>query len=78
MASVKLSPKGQIVIPSTMRKKFGMVPSSEIHIFEYGGLICIVPPVDDPVEAACGCLPPEPSLAQELLEDRRKESQDER
>jgi len=31
-------------------------------------------PVDDPVRAACGALPAEPSLGDRLLLDRKKDS----
>jgi hypothetical protein len=41
-----------------------------MQIMEYGGIICLIPPVDDPVGAACGALPAEPSLGDRLLLDR--------
>jgi AbrB family looped-hinge helix DNA binding protein len=62
--------KGQIVIPAGLRKKFRIEPGTEMQIMEYGGIICLIPPVDDPVRAACGALPTEPSLGDLLLLDR--------
>jgi AbrB family looped-hinge helix DNA binding protein len=68
--TVKMLSKGQIVIPTGHRKKFRIEPGAEMQIMEYGGIICLIPPVDDPVRAACGALPTEPSLGDRLLPDR--------
>ena len=73
MQNVKVLAKGQIVIPAFLRKKYGIYPNSEIQIFEYGGLIYLIPPSDDPVKEARGCLPPTPSLSKELLKERKKD-----
>ena len=73
MAMVKILNKGQLVIPASLRKKFGIRPGCKVRVFEYGNLIHIVPPSEDPVASAMGCLPDAPSLAGELLEERRKD-----
>lgn len=44
-----------------------------MQIMEYGGIVYLIPPVDDPIRAACGALSAEPSLAEKLLRDRKKE-----
>lgn len=72
MESVKVLNKGQIVIPASIRKKYAIQPGKRIQIFEYGGLIYLIPPNDDPIGKAKGCLPPGPSLAEELLGERKK------
>ena len=73
MRRAKVLAKGQIVIPSSIRKKFDIQPGTEIQIFEYGNLIFLVPPSKDPIGQAMGCLPPNPSLSEELLKERRKD-----
>jgi len=73
MKTVRVLGKGQIVIPASIRKKYGIHPGREIQIFEYGNLIYLVPPSKDPVKEAMGCLPPTPSLSEELLKKRRKD-----
>lgn len=73
MNTIRVLAKGQIVIPAALRKKYRIQPGSEVQIFEYGNLIYIVPPVEDPVESAMGCLPVEPSLTAELLWEREKD-----
>ena len=70
MTFAKVLAKGQIVIPVSIRKKYGIQPGMEIQIFEYGDVIYLVPPVEDPVEQAMGCLPSAPSLSEELLMER--------
>jgi AbrB family looped-hinge helix DNA binding protein len=57
METVRVIGKGQIVIPAAMRKKYKIRPGAEMQIFEYGNLIYLVPPSEDPVKSALGCLP---------------------
>jgi len=73
MSTVKTLAKGQIVIPAEMRKKYHIEPGTELQIMEYGGIIYLVPPVDDPVKAAQGFLPSRPSLSGQLLRERRSD-----
>ncbi|MEA3279262.1 MAG: AbrB/MazE/SpoVT family DNA-binding domain-containing protein [Thermodesulfobacteriota bacterium] len=70
MAIVKTLAKGQIVIPAHFRKKYNIKQGSELQIFEYGRVIYLVPPVENPVKTACGSLPKAPSLSKELLKER--------
>jgi AbrB family looped-hinge helix DNA binding protein len=51
MPTVKILTKGQIIIPADIRKKYRIVSGTELQIMESGGLICLVPPVEDPVKA---------------------------
>lgn len=74
----KISTKGQVVIPADLRKKHHLEPGASVQIFEYGNLICLAPIVADPVAAAWGALPETPSLADELLQERRKDFSDEK
>jgi AbrB family looped-hinge helix DNA binding protein len=73
MRTVKTLAKGQIVIPSEIRKKYRIKPGTEMQILEYGSVLYLIPPVDDPILAACGILPPKPSLAKKLLKERRQD-----
>ena len=71
MATVKTLSKGQVVIPADIRKKYHIEHGSELQILEYEGIIYLIPPVKDPVRAACGILPSKPSLSEKLLKERR-------
>lgn len=73
MLTVKTLAKGQIVVPARLRKKYHIKPGSELQILEYGGMIHLIPPVEDPIKAAAGFLPKKPSLAKNLLKRRKKE-----
>jgi AbrB family looped-hinge helix DNA binding protein len=73
MAIVKTLSKGQIVIPADIRKRYHIEPGTEMQVMEYGGIIYLVPPVEDPIKAACGLLPPKPSLSEKLLKERKSE-----
>jgi AbrB family looped-hinge helix DNA binding protein len=74
MATVKTLAKGQIVIPADLRKKYHIEPGKELHLMEYGDVMYLIPPADDPIKAATGILPERPSLSQKLLEQRRKDA----
>ena len=73
---VKVSPKGQVVIPAKLRRKHQMEPGATVRIVEYGDMICLVPVGSEAVEEAWGALPSNPSLADELLKERRKDFTD--
>ena len=73
MGTVRTLSKGRIVIPAGLRKKFRIEPGTEMQIMEYGGIIYLVPPVEDPIKAAQGALPSRPSLAGQLLRERRSD-----
>lgn len=73
MAIVKTSPKGQVVIPKNIRRKFNVVAGKLINIFEKDGHIILEPLPDDPVDAACGMLKGGPSLTKALLKSRKED-----
>lgn len=73
MATVKTLSKGQVVIPADIRKKYHIEQGSELQILEYEGIIYLIPPVKDPIRAACGILPSKPSLSEKLLKERKGE-----
>ncbi len=73
MSTVKTLAKGQIVIPVEIRRKYRIEPGTEMQIMEYGGIIYLIPPVENPIKEACGVLPSKPSLSERLLKERKKE-----
>ncbi len=73
MTIVRTLSKGQIVIPAAIRKRYHIEPGTEMQVMEYGGIIYLIPPVEDPIKAACGLLPPKPSLAEKLVRERKGE-----
>lgn len=73
MSIVRTLSKGQIVIPAEIRKKYRIERGTELQIMEYGGIIYLIPPVKDPIDAACGLLPSLPSLSDKLLLERKRD-----
>jgi AbrB family looped-hinge helix DNA binding protein len=51
-----VSSKGQIVLPSELRKRYGIEAGDELAVVEWGGAVFLVPAPDDPVAAAHGML----------------------
>ncbi len=69
----KVTVKGQVLIPGDIRKRHHIAPGTEVRFVEYGDVICIAPVVADPVAAAWGMLTFAPSLADELVEERKRD-----
>ena len=77
MATVQVSPKGQILIPKGIRKKYGVNPGGQVHILEEQDGILIKAAPEDPIETACGFLQGDFSLTRDLREEHRKEQEHE-
>ena len=77
MATVTVSKKGWVVIPREIRQRYGIQPGDKIHIVDYAGRIAIVPAMKDPIQEARGMLKGGPSLTKALLEERRREREQE-
>ena len=72
--TAKVSSKGWIVIPAELRHKYHIEPGDEVRIVDYGGILAIVPALEDPVREARGALAGgSRSLTRALLEERRRE-----
>ena len=78
MTTVTISPKGWVVIPAELRKKYNLSPGTPIVFVDYAGVLAIVPAMSKPVEQSAGLLKGKPSLTKALLKERRLERQRER
>ena len=76
--NVTVSQKGWVVIPAVLRKKYGLKPGVRLQVVDYGGLLGLIPAVDDPIEAAAGMLKGGASLTEVLLAEHAKERNHER
>jgi AbrB family looped-hinge helix DNA binding protein len=73
-----ISKKGWIVIPAELRKKYHLTPGRKVQIVDYGGVIALIPSLEDPIGQSAGMLAPkdknkERSLIDVLLEEHRQE-----
>jgi AbrB family looped-hinge helix DNA binding protein len=71
--SLTVSNKGWVVIPAELRKKYNLLPGTEVVIVDYGGVLSIVPALKNPIKQGRGLLKGLPSLTQDLLNERAKE-----
>jgi len=53
---VKVSSKGQIVLPASVRRSIGIEPGDELVVVEWGGAVYLVPKLNDPIREAKGIL----------------------
>ena len=70
---VTISPKGQVVIPAKLRRKYRIIPGSKVRIMDGNGKLIVTFPSSDPVNQAHGILQGGDSLTKALLESRREE-----
>ncbi len=73
-AVVKMSAKGQVVIPSKIRRQAGLKPGKDVLVFiDLEGRLTVEAVPDDPIEAACGMLAGGPPLVQAHLREKKEE-----
>lgn len=75
MAVVTSTVKGQIVIPSNIRKKFNIRRGSRVNVYDEGNRIIVEPLPDDPAQEGRGMLKTRGSILKTLLEDRNREAE---
>jgi AbrB family looped-hinge helix DNA binding protein len=71
--ALTISEKGWVVIPAELRKKYSLLPGSEVNLVDYGGVLAIIPAMKEPVEQAAGMLKGGASLTKVLLKEHQKE-----
>lgn len=71
--NVRLSQKGWVVIPSALRREYGLKPGAMLQVVDYGGVLAIVPTMKDAVEGSAGLLKGDDSLTAAIVEEHRQE-----
>lgn len=77
MFTSTVSAKGWIVIPNTVRKRYGLNKGTRVHIIDYGGVICVVPVADNPIEVSHGMFRGTRPASEELRKGRREDLESE-
>lgn len=79
MASLRLGRQGRLVIPADLRRKLGLNDGDELVARDEDGRLVIEPrsAVLTRIRRRLQALPPEVSLVDDLLAERRSESQGE-
>ena len=73
MYKALVSAKGQIVIPSALRKKFGVKKRTQVCLYERGSEIVIKPITDKYIQSMAGMAGTKGRLLQALMEEKAKE-----
>jgi AbrB family looped-hinge helix DNA binding protein len=76
MNTAYVTSKGQLVVPSRIRRRFGIKPGTRINFVEEGDRIIFQPVTKEYISSFCGIFkqkPGEKSVVQELIEERRAE-----
>jgi AbrB family looped-hinge helix DNA binding protein len=74
MSIVTTTIKGQIVIPATIRKKFGLKQGSRVNIYEHNKKIILEPVHQDPVAEGRGILKTKGRVLKRLVTERKREA----
>ena len=76
MNTAYITSKGQLVVPSRIRRRYGIKPGTRVNFVEEGGRIIFQPVTREYIDSFCGIFklkPGEKSVVQEHLEERRAE-----
>jgi AbrB family looped-hinge helix DNA binding protein len=72
---VRVSSKGQIVLPAAIRKKYDAASGAEWVLIDMGDYVALVPRSKDPINEAYGMLKSDDGVSwtEELQRDRRED-----
>lgn len=73
MYKALVSARGQIVIPSALRKKFGVKKRTQVCLYERDGEIVIKPMTDKYIQSMAGIARTKGRLLKALMEEKAKE-----
>jgi len=65
--------KGQVVIPSKLRRKFGIKKGTQVYLYERNGEIVIKPITDEYIQKMAGMTGTKGKLLKALMEEKAKE-----
>lgn len=65
--------KGQVVIPSKIRRKFGIKKGTQVYLYEREGEIVIKPITDEYIRNMAGITRTKGRLLKALMEEKAKE-----
>jgi AbrB family looped-hinge helix DNA binding protein len=65
--------KGQVVIPSKLRRKYGIKKGTQVYLYEKDDAIVIKPITDDYIQKMAGVTGTKGKLLKALMEEKAKE-----
>lgn len=75
METAHVTSKGQLVVPSRLRRKYGIKPGTKIRFIERDNEIVFQPVTTEYIRSICGMLRSETSVTQGLLKERAREKE---
>lgn len=75
MTITSVTVKGQVVIPSAIRKRLNIKQGTRLCVVESGGKVILQPMNENYLDQVAGVLRTKGRLLKDLLEERRKEKQ---
>lgn len=73
MERASVTTKGQVVIPSSLRRKFGIKKGTQVLVYEKDGDIIVKPITDEYIESMAGITKTKGMLLKALKEEKAKE-----
>ena len=73
METSVVTSKGQVVIPSKLRRKYGIKNRTRVHFYEDNGEIRLVPVTPELIDKNIGLLGTKGKLMRALLEEKKRE-----
>lgn len=73
METAIVTTKGQVVIPSRVRRRHGIKKGTRVCFVEKEGAILLQPVTDEYIDGLMGSLGTKGKILQALLEDRKRE-----
>jgi len=73
MEKTVVTAKGQIVIPSRLRQRFGIKKGTQVFVYEKEGEIVVKPITDEYIESMAGMTGTKGKLLKALKEEKTKE-----
>ena len=71
--TAQVSSKGQLVIPSRLRRKYGIRPGTRVCFIERKDEILFQPVTKEYIRSVCGMLKSDTSVTGELLKERARD-----
>ncbi len=69
----KITSKGQVVIPASLRRKLRMKAGTRIAVHENDGQLILQPITDEYINSLCGILGDTTDMIEQLLRDHERE-----
>lgn len=75
METAHVTSKGQLVVPSRLRRKYGIKPGTKICFIERNNEIVFQPVTPEYIRSVCGMLKSEMPVTADLLKERARDKE---